>query len=72
MVNWFRKDDYGPIAKELLRRYFAHFSTIKIDEKYKEKSFVIVANMPIWWPAHFILFIGLSIYLGHKLRKKFL
>ena len=44
MVNWFGKDDYGPIAKELLRRYFAHFSTIKIDEKYKEKSFVIADN----------------------------
>ena len=29
-------------------------------------------NMPIWWPTHFILFIGLSIYLGHKLRLRFI
>jgi len=41
MVNWFGKDDYGPIARELIRRYFAHFSIIKIDEKYKDKSVVI-------------------------------
>ncbi len=44
MVNWFGKDDYGPIARELIRRYFLHFSLIKIDEKYKDKSFVIGRN----------------------------
>lgn len=44
MVNWFGKDDYGPIARELIRRYFRHFSIIKIDEKYKDKSVVIGRN----------------------------
>ena len=44
MVNLFGKDDYGPIARELIRRYFAHFSIVKIDKKYKEKSFVIGDN----------------------------
>lgn len=44
MVNWFGKEDYGPVARELIRRYFAHFSNIKIDENYKKKSVVIGSN----------------------------
>jgi len=44
MVNWFGKEDYGPVARELIRRYFAHFSNIKIDENYKKKSFEIGSN----------------------------
>jgi hypothetical protein len=27
-------------------------------------------HIPLWWPAHFVLFFGLSIYLGHHLRIK--
>lgn len=25
-------------------------------------------HMPIWWPSHFIIFIGTAIYIGYTIK----
>ena len=34
---------------------------------FEEWSYWLV-TMPIWWPSHFIIFIGTAIYIRHIIR----